>query len=587
MKLFTITAALLLIASSLHSQSVLDKQLTVDFRQQRLDKALEILSHNGNFYFSYSSSLLKRDSLVTLSAQNKTVRQILDLLFRGNIEYKENGNYIILRKAPPKLSETIIRTDHDDNRYVVSGVILDENTGESISQASVYDKHGLIATLTNEDGSFTVRMKNRRGPAALTVSKEFYEDTTVRIEPGENQKITIIISPLSVSRKMVTISPDGYLPSDSIRVELDGHSVYMRKDPIRVEMTGWGRLLLSSKLKIQSINLRKYFTQQPFQLSLLPGLGTQGSLSPQITNKFSVNILGGYTAGLKGAELGGVFNIDKQNVQGVQAAGVINVVGGSVEGVQLAGLHNTVLDSLKGVQVAGISNINKRKLNGVQMAGVYNRASDTLQGMQAAGILNKARDINGVQISGLINIARHSKGVQIGIINIADTSDGCSIGLINLSRNGFREYSLFADEVAPANFAFRSGNASLYSILLIGYNPVMDHRSYRYGFGLGHRFRLNKKLSLDPELTSEHVALYDGSKYQKADDLFKLNLDLHARLGRHFAISGGPSLTFYSFDKNTAGSDHTSLPAFKVYPKWTVSDSFKGWLGWHVSISFL
>ncbi|MDO6432317.1 STN and carboxypeptidase regulatory-like domain-containing protein [Flavitalea sp. BT771] len=587
MKLFTITAAFLFIASSLHSQSVLDKQLSVEFRQQRLDKALEVLSHNGNFYFSYNSSLLKRDSLVTLSAQNKTVRQILDLLFRGSIEYKENGNYIILRKAPPKLSATLIRTDPGNDRYIVSGVILDENTGETISQASVYDKHGLIATLTNEDGSFTVRLKNRPGPAALTVSKEFYEDTTVKIEPGANQKITVSISPLSFSRKMVTISPDGYLPSDSIRVELDGNSVYMRKDPIRVEMTGWGRLLLSSRLKIQSINLRKYFTQQPFQLSFLPGIGTQGPLSPQITNKFSVNMLGGYTAGLIGAELGGVFNVDKRNVQGVQAAGVINVVGGSVEGVQMAGLHNTILDSLKGVQMAGISNITRRKLKGVQMAGVYNRASDTLQGLQAAGVLNKARDIRGIQISGLVNIARHSRGVQVGIINIADTSDGCSIGLINLSRNGFREYSLFADEVAPANFAFRSGNTSLYSILLIGYNPLIDHRSYRYGWGLGHRFGLNKKLSLDPELTNEHVALYDGSKYKKADDLFKLNLDLHARLGRHFAISGGPSLTFYSFNKNATGNDHTSLPAFKVYPQWTVSDSFTGWLGWRVSVSLL
>jgi hypothetical protein len=555
MKLFTITAALLFIASSIHSQSVLDKQLTVEFRQQRLDKALEILSHNGNFYFSYNSSLLRRDSLVTLSAQNKTVRQILDLLFRGNVEYKENGNYIILRKAPPKLSMTIIRTDPGDNRYIVSGVILDENTGESIRQASVYDKHGLIATLTNDDGSFTVRLKNRPGPAALTVSKEFYEDTTIKIEPGSSQKITISISPLSFSRKMVTISPDGYLPSDSIRVELDGNSVYMRKDPIRVEMTGWGRLLLSSKLKIQSINLRKYFIRQPFQLSFLPGIGTQGSLSPQITNKFSVNMLGGYTAGLAGVELGGVFNIDKRNVQGVQAAGAINVVGGSVQGVQLAGLHNTVLDSSKGVQ--------------------------------AAGILNKARDIRGVQISGLINIAGKIKGLQLGIINIADTVDGCSIGLINISHNGFREVSFFADEVAPLNLAFRSGNARLYSILLVGYNPTDNHRSYRYGFGLGHRFIINRRLSLDPELTNEHLALGSWDNFKYSNDLYKLSLDLHARLGRHFSISGGPSLTFYSFDKNTPGGDHIPSPLYDGYPTWSVSDTWTYWLGWRVSINFL
>jgi hypothetical protein len=553
MRTSLITAFLLFITLSLYSQSVLDKQLSVDFRQQRLDKALETLSRMGDFYFSYSSTLLKRDSLVSLSAQGKTVRQILDLLFQGNVEYKENGNYIILRRAPPKPKDITIRLDPEEKKYIVSGVIIDENTGEAISRASVYDKHGLIATLTNEDGFFTVRLKNRPGPAALTVSKEFYEDTTVKIEPGTNQKITIVISPLSVNRKMVTISPDGYLPSDSIRVELNGDPVYMRKDPIRVEMTGLGRLLLSSRLKIQSINLRKYFIQQPFQLSLLPAIGTQGPLSPQITNKLSVNVVGGYTAGLKGVEMGGVFNIEKKDVKGVQAAGIVNIVGGHVEGVQMAGSHNIVLDSVKGVQ--------------------------------AAGICNTARQVSGMQIAGVINITRKLKGVQIGVVNIADTSDGISIGVINLSRNGIKQLSLFADEVSPLNIAFRSGNAKLYSILLIGYDPSQDHRTYRYGFGLGHRFILNKKLSLDPELTNEHLALGSWDNFKYSNDLYKLSLDLHVRLSRHFAVSGGPSLNFYHRDKKFPENDHS--PVYKGYPTWTSSDNVTGWMGWHAGLNLL
>lgn len=554
MRSLTVIIGLLFLSLTLYSQSVLDKQLTVDFRQQRLDKALETLSRIGDFYFSYSSTLLKRDSIITLSAKDKPVRQILDLLFQGNVEYKENGNYIILRRAPPKPKDISISPNAEDKKYVVSGVIVDENTGEAISRASVYDKHGLIATLTNEDGFFTVRLKNRPGPAALTVSKEFYEDTTVKVEPGANQKITIVISPLSIDRKMVTISPDGYLPSDSIRVELNGDPIYMRKDPIRVEMTGLGRLLLSSRLKIQSINLRKYFIQQPFQLSLLPAIGTQGPLSPQITNKLSVNIIGGYTAGLKGVEMGGVFNIEKKNVQGVQAAGIVNIVGGFVKGVQMAGSHNIVLDSLKGIQ--------------------------------AAGICNTAREVSGMQIAGVINITRKlTKGVQLGVVNIADTSEGISLGVVNLSRNGIKQLSLFTDEVSPLNIAFRSGNAKLYSILLIGYDPSQDHRTYRYGFGLGHRFKLNKVLSLDPELTNEHLALGSWDNFKYSNDLYKLSLDLHVRLSRHFAISGGPSLNIFHRDKKFSENDHT--PVYKGYPTWSTSENVTGWMGWHVSVNLL
>src|SRR5205814_7803774 len=82
------------------------------------DWSSDVCSSDLSFYFSYNSILLKRDSLVTLSAQGKTVRQILDLLFRGTVEYKENGNYIILRRAPPKTSEITIRADRSEERRV-------------------------------------------------------------------------------------------------------------------------------------------------------------------------------------------------------------------------------------------------------------------------------------------------------------------------------------------------------------------------------------------------------------------------------------------------------------------------------------
>ena len=555
MRCLIIAPLLVCLTLSLHSQNVLDKQLSVEFRQERLDKVLESLSRTGHFYFSYSSELLKRDSLVSLSAQSRSVRQILDLLFQGNVEYKADGNYIILRKPPPKINEPTNTADPQEKRYIVSGVIVDENTGEAVRKASVYDKNGLTATLTNEDGFFTVRLKSKPGPALLTVSKEFYDDTTVRIAPGADQKITILISQPSASRKTVTISPDdGYLTSDPIRVEPRDLAKHEQRDPIRVETTSWGRLLLSSRLKIQSINLRKFFIQEPFQLSLLPAIGTQGPLSPQITNKISLNMIGGYAAGLRGIELGGVFNIEKKDVRGLQAAGVLNVVGGSVRGVQLAGLHNTVLDSMKG--------------------------------LQAAGVLNKAGQVHGIQLSGLVNITKKLKGVQIGIINIADSSYGVSIGVINLSKNGLKEFSFFADEVAPMNIAFRSGSNKLYSILLIGYNPFEAHRSYRYGFGLGHRFILGKKLSLDPELTNEHLAPGSRDNFKYSNDLYKLNLDLHARLGRHFSIAAGPSLSFYNADKTMPAGDHVFSPLYDGYPTWSVSDSFTGWIGGRLSLHF-
>ena len=214
-------------------------------------------------------------------------------------------------------------------------------------------------------------------------------------------------------------------------------------------------------------------------------------------------------------ELGGVINIDKKKVEGFQAVGVANVVGGPLKGVQLAGSHNIVLDSVKGLQAAGIGNFNKGKLKGVQLAGIMNKVSDSVEGMQAAGIINIAKkNTKGMQLAGIINITHKLKGVQIGLVNIADTSEGYGIGLINIVKHGMHEISLFTNEVSPLNIAYRSGNDKLYTILMAGINPSNDHhRSYVYGFGLGHRFHLSKTLSLNPEISNEQLIAGEWSNY--------------------------------------------------------------------------
>ena len=78
--------------------------------RQRLDDVLSIISNKAGFSFSYNSNIVKRDSLVSLTINNRTVRQVLNQLFNGNYEYKESGNYVILRRVSLQLT-TVTKTD--------------------------------------------------------------------------------------------------------------------------------------------------------------------------------------------------------------------------------------------------------------------------------------------------------------------------------------------------------------------------------------------------------------------------------------------------------------------------------------------
>ncbi|HYG40344.1 MAG TPA: hypothetical protein VD908_17065 [Cytophagales bacterium] len=433
------------------AQNNLFQVVSVDFRQQRLEDALQLLSQKNGFNFSYSSDIIPKDSIVSYSASSITVKELLDILLKGNYEYKESLNYIILRPAPYRLKLIPEEVAEKDNLYTVEGYVVDESTGAKVTRASVYEKRLVVSTLTDNQGYFKLRIRKKEDDIALTVSKELYRDITIVILPSTEVK--------SGGR-----GDFGYDPS---------------QDPDRVERTTIGRLLVSSRQKIQSLNLSGFFANKPFQASLTPGLSTHGIMNSQVINKFSLNLIGGYTTGVEGLEVAGIFNINKRSVEYVQAAGIFNVVGGSVKGVQVAGINNTVFDSVQGVeaaglynevrgdflgaQMAGFLNTNKKSvryfqaagainlvggsMTGAQFSGLTNMVEDSVTGAQATGLFNDVKnDLTGVQIAGLFNrVRKEVEGVQIsGLFNYSkDRMEGLQLsGGVNIANNGIKGLQL-------------------------------------------------------------------------------------------------------------------------------------------------
>jgi hypothetical protein len=611
MKKFALTFILILLitAVKLNAQDILSRNISVDINRQRVDRVLELLSNKGRFYFSYSSSIIKKDSVVSINVSNKPLKEVLDQLFGEGFEFIENGNYIIIRRAPVRLTVVTNRAIKEERVYSVSGFVYDEQTGHAIRDASVYEKKLLASTLTSSEGYFKLKLKSgKKSTAELTLSKEFYADTSVIIEPRHSQELTITMMPLEDEAERTVISPEDYevafIPPPVIEHPdtIVAVPVMAIADSGKVETTKAGRFLLSAKQKVQSINLKKFFTTRPYQMSLVPGLGSHGKLSGQVVNNISINALGGYTAGTNGVEIGGLFNIDKKAVRYFQAAGMFNIVGGSVTGLQVGGIHNLVLDTVTGMQAGGVSNLVRGKLTGFQIAGIYNHVTDTIRGMQAAGIANFAKrkisgvqvagianvsnkEMNGVQISGVINYSKRLKGVQIGLINIADTSEGYSIGLINIVLKGYHKLTLFTNEMTDMNVAFKTGNAKLYSILNAGFTTDESAKAFVFGYGLGTELSLNKKksLTLNPELYSQ--CIYLGS-FDNTNVLNRLQVNLNVKLGRYISLFAGPSVSLYLSDQDFTVKGYRSPGPPKGYKHFTISDKLIGWVGWNAGINF-
>ena len=246
------------------------------------------------------------------------------------------------------------------------------------------------------------------------------------------------------------------------------------------------------------------------QVSLMPPLSTNWGTNGQTVNRFSLNLLAGRAAGVRGVEVGGLLNSVADSVAGLQAAGVLNHAGGVVVGAQVAGVGNTAHGGLEGVQSAGLWNVAHGPAQGWQSAGLFNVAH-TERGttpeavaavgeplVQLGGLFNTApRGLRGAQIAGLFNSAGVVRGAQIaGLLNIADSVTGVSLAPLNFVRHGYHAFELTTDGTWPLLLSLKlGGSAAFYTTFIGAWDPTRKYR-WGLGYGVGGEIGSRQRLSL-------------------------------------------------------------------------------------------
>lgn len=597
----------------------LERMLTISFDNERLDAALKKISQQGGFTFSYSPSILEADRIVTYTFVNKTVREILDQLFSGTVQYKARGKYLILTKGVARAKET----------EVYSGYIIDESTGQRLRDVTVYDPVSLQSAVTDQFGFFQIKIDKPPDDLRLAINKQNYSDTL--IVPSRSGRLLNI--PMKVDKQRLATF------ADSVQSKMKRF---------------WTKTILFTKQKTLFENVRDTI-HRASQVSVVPFVGTNHALSANVINDYSFNIIGGFSGGVRKLEIGGVFNIVTGDVHGAQLAGTFNAVGGSVRGAQLAGIFNANRGNVDGAQLAGVFNFNwghvdkfsgagvlnfarsgsnavqlagvgnmtvgdqtkphvagvynlttgnsksqlagtynvtARNVTGWQAAGILNFAGKNVHGAQTAGILNFAgKEVRGVQIAGVLNYATKVRGAQIGLINVSDSASGVPIGLFSVVLKGYHKIEVSADEIFYTNLAFRTGVRQFYNILAAGIKTqsLEDTTTHwTFGYGIGTAPRLSKKLFLNIDVTSNQIV--QGSSLENLNVLNKAYLGIDYQFARKVSLTFGATLNAYLTDRTKEGY-------WNLFPNYqpTIfydrdignSTNMKMWIGGKIGLRFL
>lgn len=619
-KIITLMGLLLVCLPTLtYSQTpILERRISVQIVNQSLGKALTIISETGKFNFSYSAQVVKTNRIVSVQAENRTVKEILDNLFNNSVTYQQIGNHLILqKKIPAKTSNKIdAGSEKKITRYdvVVNGYVRDVLNGDPIYTVSLYNKNTLANTLSGDFGYYKIAMVSNTPEFELKVTHPDYRDTVVKLSYVDGGVIDCNINLMPLNPKqgglIVIEDEDGepvMVDTNKLQIETDtvrGNRlawVDSIKQKIKVEETKLGQWFVGTYQKVSNRNIRDSFSRD-WQFTFIPPLSTNGALSGLVENKFSFNTLVGYNGGVNGVEFGGLANIVRRDVTGAQFSGLANIVGGktegaqfaglfnhnigTVEGFQAAGLYNLNLSEIRAVQAAGLLNINASSFDGVQMAGLANLAAGYGRGMQMAGLLNVANELDGGQISGLLNVARKIRGFQIGIVNVADTCEGIAIGIVNFIKNGMHQLELSKNDLDQYGLAYRSGSGRFYSVVSFNSRyPYVDSGTLMsYGFSIGWRAKLNKTFYLTTDIGSQHLTYNLASDHLNL--LNRFNVGMEIKLFKGFAIFGNGSLNHMINQVSDPRYDTGFSKLGNQNQIWSYGGNYaqKAWLGYQFGV---
>ena len=353
-------------------------------------------------------------------------------------------------------------------------------------------------------------------------------------------------------------------------------------------------------------NIEKEYIYLPLALSVVPQVSSI-EYEPNEVPHLSFNLLAGYYAKLEGFELGGLANLEAEEVYGVQFAGLTNIVGGNVRGFQAATGLNLARTNLKGLQAALGANIVAESVEGFQGAYGFNLAGSNLDGFQVSMManivdghveglqgsygfnlargdlkglqvsrganiaggsvrgfqgaygLNLGHDIHGLQVSalniahghvggtqiGVINIARNMTGFQLGVVNISASNTGTSVGLFSFAKSQSLHPRLWASDTESVNLGMRFGSSRSYNLLLISAQQDSDPIRWSYGIGMGGHTPLSRRFFMNIDGIIRHVHYGVWDKDNQDNFLTKLRVAIGWEQHRRLSVFGGVALNVF------------------------------------------
>ena len=154
----------------LGQDNVFGQNISIKMNGVKISTALEAISRKTGYVFTYDTDLVKPETIISVDAEEKPVRELLDEIFSNrNFSYSAIDNHLIIYKEVDETTP-MIREEGKTPVYMVTGLIKESGNDNPLpfTTIGIYNKG--VGTISNHDGNFSLKITSACLDDSITVS---------------------------------------------------------------------------------------------------------------------------------------------------------------------------------------------------------------------------------------------------------------------------------------------------------------------------------------------------------------------------------------------------------------------------------
>ncbi len=172
--------------------SILDSAFTFRAGTIRTGNALNLITRQTGYRFTYDSRLVSAERKTEMNFRNVKLKLILDSILRGDsLAYSVIDEFIIISREIPSTPPPAADTSGFKGLRNISGIIIDGESSEPLPYATIALKHEGKGTVSNGNGEFAIKISPDNYGDTIQVSYLGYyrREIPIRQSLGNNFRL--------------------------------------------------------------------------------------------------------------------------------------------------------------------------------------------------------------------------------------------------------------------------------------------------------------------------------------------------------------------------------------------------------------